>query len=321
MKYLNLKAGFSVLAASALLFGSCKRIEVPEPIGDAGQTIVKLSESDKKLINLELVNTPQTLRMAEVYRNVANAADLNKTMTVIVKDDPSVVADYNNLNGTAFVPIPSSLFTVDPSTPKIGNNYSVVLKPGEFAKVINFILPSALALDLNQSYAFGFSLVSVDADGKIGNVDKKLVVEVGVKNKWDGKYKCTWTNYHPSLNPGYTGGSEDVEMRTTGANKVKIYFPGIGGFYAPAIISGAVSAFAAQEPEYTINVATNVVTVQNTAPGAVTFYTMAPGYNSRYDEPSKTFFVKWGYTYLPGPVFDPANTREWTQQIKYIGPR
>lgn len=319
MNYLNLKKSFSLLAAGVVLFSACKRIETPAPIGDAGQTIVKLSETEKKLISIDLKNTPQILRMVEVYRAVPNSAELNRTMNIVVKDDPGVVADYNNANGTTFVPIPASQYVLDPSTPKIGNNYMITLQPGEFAKYINFTLPNALALDLNLTYAFGFSLTSVDADGHIAKTERKIVVEIGVKNKWDGKYNCTWTNYHPTLNTLYEGSSSDVELRTTGANKVKMYWP-LAGYFNPAWLSGGLSYFGAQDAEYTINTTTNAVTVQNADPAAVTFYTMAAGYNSRYDDPTKTFFVKWGYSYTVPGVFD-ATCREWTQQLKYLGPR
>lgn len=322
MKYLKLKTGLGLVMASGLMmFSSCSKVDTPTPLGDAGQTIVKFLDVDFKAINIDLKSTPQTIDMVDIRRDVPNSKELARTMNVVVKDDPGAVADYNAANGTTFVPIPAGQYTIDASNPLIGTNYKLVMNPGEFAKNIKFTLPNALALDLNKTYAFGFSLTSVDADGHIANEAKKIVVQIGVKNQWDGVYNCTWTNYHPASNPGYTGDVTEVEMRTTGANKVKIFWPLAGAYCAPAVLNGGLSYFGAQEPEYTINTTTNAVTVQNAFSGATTFYTMNGSFNSRWDAASTTFFVKWGYNYDAGGVFNPANNREWTQTIKYLRPR
>jgi hypothetical protein len=110
-------------------------------------------------------------------------------------------------------------------------------------------------------------------------------------------------------------------MITTGSNTCKIYSPDFPGFYNPAILNGNFTAFGAQEPAYTVDPSTNKVTVQNAYVGAVTFYTMAAGFNSYYDPASRTYYVKWGYNYDAGGVFNAATTREWTQTIKYLRPR
>jgi hypothetical protein len=142
-----------------------------------------------------------------------------------------------------------------------------------------------------------------------------------VKNQYDGKYNITWTNYHPTSNPGYTGGTTTVEMHTSGGSSVKIYWPLYLGYYNPAILNGLLQPFGAQEPKYTV-ASNNSVTVQNSYLGAVTFYSMATGFNSRYDPATKTFYVKWGYgSGGPYPPFDAATSREWTQTITYTGPR
>jgi hypothetical protein len=175
------------------------------------------------------------------------------------------------------------------------------------------------ALDLSQSYGITVSIATVDK-GVISELAKKIVVSFSVKNQYDGKYDITWTNYHPTNNPTYSGATSTVEMHTTGSNSVKIYWPLYGGYYCPALLAGNLQPFGAQEPKYTIDQTTNAVTVQNSYVGAVTFYTMAVGFNSRYDPATKTFFVKWGYSYAVPGVFDPG-CREWTQTIKYTGPR
>ncbi len=180
---------------------------------------------------------------------------------------------------------------------------------------------NASKFDPSSAYGILFRLKSVDKPGYVlsGNFNEFYTV-LGAKNQYDGIYRCEFTNYHPTLNPGYTGGTYNVKMITSGPNSVKIFMDLFGSFANPAILSGALTAFGAQEPEYTINPTTNVVTVQNTAPGAVTFYTMKPGFNSRYVPSEKTIYARFGYNYVGGD-FSAATSRDWTQKLIYIGPR
>ena len=97
-----------------------------------------------------------------------------------------------------------------------------------------------------------------------------------------------------------------------------------GNSYARILSGAALSAFGSQEPAFTVLPGTNKVNVYNSFAGAVTFYTTytaASGYDSRYEPSEKKFYVKYGYNLLPGPTFDPANTREWTETMTYLGPR
>ncbi len=304
MNIINLKKGFALLAGTTLLFAACKRAEVKEPIGDAGQTIVKLIDVDHKLINLDLVSTPQKIRMVEVQRLVSNNKELQQTMTVVIKDDPSVVADYNNANGTGFVPIPASLYTIDPSTPRVGTNYTLTFQPGEFAKTVNFVIPNALLVDLNLSYAFGFSLTSADNNGKVATTEKKLVVEVGVKNNWDGIYNLrgyvTRETAPATLDPLLSGnfGPVEVALATTGGRVVT--------FNAHPWANGSGSQFAATVvPVYTINNSNNVEVSSSGGPYPAGIQNF-PGYPSRYDPSTKTFYVKyqWASAGLPRTCTD-----------------
>ena len=308
MNYTYSKTGLAVLTAATLLFGSCKRIETPAPIGDAGQTIVKIIDVDKKLINLDLLTTPQILRMIEVQRLVANSRELSGAMTVVVKDDPGAVADYNNANGTSFVPIPANLYNVDPSSPRIGTNYSLTFNAGEFAKEIKFVIPNALAIDLTQSYAFGFSLVSADGNGHVAKTEKKIVVEIGVKNKYDGIYNLhgyvTRETAPGVLDPSLSGafGPVEVSMASTSSNQNAMNFHpwanGSGSQFAPTVV-----------PVYTVNTVTNAVETSSSGgafPGGIA---NASGYSSRYDPAAKTFYVKytWASAGLPRVCTDTLN--------------
>jgi hypothetical protein len=322
MKFLNYSSKALVLITGFALVYGCKKVNTAKPLGGAGNTIVKLpSDEGYNLISLNLQTTPQTFALLEIRRDVPNETELNKTTVVIIQQNQVVISDFNSANGTSYVVLPYSSFTVDPANPRSGNDFRVTFNPGEFFKEIKITIPDATVLDPGESYALGFRIASVDGGGKISGDQNEILVEIGLKNKWDGKYTLHGDFYHPTQSPNWDPFTVDVEMWTSGASSVKMYFPDLGGFYHPGLFLGTLSAFGAQEPEYTINPATNAVTVQNSYPGAVTFYTMFAGYNSHYDPATKTIYAKFGYNLGPGGTFVSGSSRAWTDTLIYNGPR
>ncbi len=232
--------------------------------------------------------------------------------------DNSVVTAYNNnpvhLNDPKLTIAPAGAISI-PAT--------VTIPKGQRYTTVNLSITDGTLFDPSKKYAFGARITSVNNAGvQVAQNLSTVLVLISVKNKYDGKYSLVFTNYHPSSNPGYTGATVNVELRTSGPNSVKIYFPAAGGFFNPSILGGSLSYFGAQEPEYTINPVTKKVTVQNSFPGASTFYSMALGFDSHWEPgPPQKIFAKFGYGYGAGGVFDPAGNREWTQVFTYLGPR
>ena len=322
MKFIRYSIKTFLLIIALALINGCEKPDNPKPLGNAGNTIVKLaSEDGYKLISLNLQSTAQTFVLLEVWRDIPNQSELNQTTVAIIKQNQIVISDFNSANGTSYIALPNSSFTVDPATPKSGDDYTVTFEPGEFYKAIKITVPNATTLDPSKAYALGFRIGSVDRGGRISGDQNQVLVEIGLKNKYDGRYRLDGAFYHPTQSPGYDAFTVNVEMHTSGVNSVKLYVPDFGGYYSPGLFMGTLNAFGSQEPEFTIDPATNKVTVQNSYPGAVTFYTMAAGYNSHYDPATKTIYAKWGYNYDPGPTFNAANTREWTDVFTYLGPR
>jgi hypothetical protein len=321
---------FPVLLAGAVLVSSCKKDKEFEPIGDAGRTIVKMlnggstDEPSTSLTGVNFASGDQTIVVGEIRRDVPNEAELNQSVTVTVKVDTTMMRIVNDTLAAhglqTYSTMPDAWYTSSPDF-TWGGTFEVTFAPGEFAKAISITIPNATLMDPSSIYGFPFTIVSTNPEKYVSHFQSTISL-VGAKNDYDGIYELTWTNYHPTSNPGYTGGTTTVHMITTGATKVKIFWPDAGTYANPAILGGGLSYFGAQEPEYTFDPVTNKVTVQNAYNGAVTFYSMAPGFDSHYDPATKEIFAKWGYssggTY---PPFNPANAREWTQHFTYVGPR
>lgn len=302
-----------------MFFTSCEKTELKD---GGGKTLVKIKDGggDPVVIAIDVNPPTEVLQIADLRKDAVSEADVNTATTVTITNTQAVLDSVNAANGTDFELLPTAAYTITQSSGVTvnGNTWTINLAAGELARQISINLIKS-QLDFSKSYAFGLKVTgsSVGSPSLSSNV---YIVNVIVKNKYDGKYELTFKNYHPTANPSYTGDVLEMEMHTTGSTSVKLYWPN-EGYYNPAILNGALSAFGGQEPNYTVNETTNAVTVQNSAPGAVTFYTMAAGYNSVYIPATKTFDVKWGYNYDPGGVFNAGTTREWTQQIKYLGPR
>lgn len=309
------------ISAVSFLFISCEKgQETFPPVKSQEKTIIKIQDAEAgplKTLALDLTPGISSINMIEIRRDASSAAELNRTQVVRVKFQNALISDPS---AGAINELPRNLYTSDPDNPFDGQYWTVTFNPGEFVKFLKINLDPSALITLGKRVGIGFQLAEAEGALISGSLFQ-IGVEISAKNIYDGVYNLTWTNYHPTANPGYTGGTTEVELRTTAANKVKIYWPLAAAYCSPSILNGGLSYFLAQEPEYTVNTSTNAVTVQNVASGAVTFYGMAAGFNSRYDPATKTIYAKWGYNYLAGGVFDPANTREWTQTMVYLRPR
>ncbi|MEI9911736.1 MAG: hypothetical protein WDO71_20040 [Bacteroidota bacterium] len=185
-------------------------------------------------------------------------------------------------------------------------------------------------MDATTAYGIGLTIKSVDQGYIVAANLKDIVFAFNIKNQYDGKYSIKGKFYHPSY--PYIPFATTVEMHTSGPNSVKMYWPAADDYANPWSTGSALTWFDLQDPDFTINPATNAVTVQNVSAGAVTFYVMGQGfdnlgYNSRYEltpvppnTTPKTIYACYGYN-APGGVFAAGTTRMWIDTLVYTGPR
>jgi len=310
---------FGALLASVALANCVKeKAFFPTETGDPSRKQIVSFAGAENAINViarDVNPSIDTFVVITLRRSPSTQAELNSPLTVRLTRNPALISAYNAAPRNAnYQEVPQSAYTI------LDDINAITFQPGETVKEIRIRLNKS-SLSLSNQYALGFSISEVGAGGQINPDLKNVLYSIGIKNQYDGKYTLKGAFYHPTSSPGYDRFTVDVEMHTSGPNSVKMYVPDFGGYYHPGLFSGVLNAFGSQEPAYTIDPVTNKVTVQNAFPGAVTFYTMAPGYDSRYDPATKTIYAKFGYNYSAGPVFNPATNREWTDTLIYVGPR
>jgi hypothetical protein len=293
-----------LLLTGVVVFGySCEKVDVPEKLGDKGQTIVKMPAAPEALAFIELKPTTQTIEIVEIRRDVASQSELSKTMTVTLKNDFSVVEE---ISGPDIVEMPASAFTFDPANPASGGNVTLTFAPGEFAKSVKIVVPDASGLDPNNQYGIGLVVTSVDQGGKISAELDSVAVLITVKNKYDGVYTATGSAFRADPSSNLQGDYGPVEriLATTGPSTVQWT-----GSVPWATASGSALP-AGYEPTITVNEATNKLSLSS--PG--NFITMDPTYDNRYDPDTRTFYFRfyWG----AGPA-----ARLHTDMLVYKRPR
>ena len=312
---------FSALTCLFLL--SCRQeTDIISPVKYEGGILVnfnnyEIAEGNTSYLKYE-VPLKDTLINVNVELKLTNTTETapEDIYVYLIKTD-ALVSGYNTANGTTL----SSVSTTDAA---IQYDFSkpVVIRKGTRRTIINMTVnPSKL--DLSKQNAIGIGILRVEGAGAAINnsTASKVVIEFGARNQYDGRYLLKGAFYHPTAQPANAPYSIEVLMISSGANSVKIYSEDFGGYYHPWLdATGSITAFSGQEPDYTINPTTNKVTVQNTAPGAATFYEMNPTYNSRYEPGSRTIYAQFGYSYVGGS-FVSGTSRQFTDTLVYIGPR
>ena len=140
---------------------------------------------------VDFVPVPAKLLAVDLRREPNDESGLFSTMNVVVTDDPAAVTAAN----PNYIILPDAWYTIQSEAPKVGGpggTFSFVFKPGEFVKEIYITLTDPTLLNPSALYGLGFTITSVDASGQISNA-KSIVVEIGAKNDYDGRYEISGT--------------------------------------------------------------------------------------------------------------------------------
>jgi hypothetical protein len=322
MKYLNLTKSLAAAAMFSLIFTACDKANVATPMGDAGQTLVKIlgggtpAAIAKKPI--DFVATPFTMVGVELRRDVVSEAELAKTMVITVKDDTAAVTAAGYLK---FPPAWHSVTIANGvKAGGEGGTWTVTFNPGEFSKTVYITIPNATLLNPSALYGLGFTILTSDAGSKL-STQKSAIVEIGAKNPYDGIYSVVSglvTRYTAPGVPagdaisGSLAGNPDVYMITTGAYRCNIppvSTPG-GLYWANAAVNNSMVA-GIDGTSATVDPATNLVTMASAGNATLTNWA---GKTNNYVPSTKTFNLafRWNPT---------SNVREYEIELKFKAPR
>ena len=276
MKYLNLTKNIATIAILSLVFTACKKAKVATPLGDAGQTLVKIinagTPASVSKMPVDFVSTPTKLLVVELRRDVPSATALSKTMIVTVKDDTAAVRAAN----PAYLQLSPTLYTIQSAGVKTGGQggtFTFTFAPGEFSKEIYVTIPNATLFNPSALYGLGFTILTADQGAKV-STQKSVVIEIGAKNNYDGIYAVTgpmveltgspftqWNNpAYPDPFPMANGGAWEGRLITSGANTCHLLDNTIWGCNGhPMLNAGANSGFGSFGLVVDFNPATGAV--------------------------------------------------------------
>ena len=166
------------------LCGGCLKEKYALDINDnTSRVISEFTEGDSATMNSFAMDFSTGLVEFDLTElRILPRSNATKDVQVQVTVNPALLDTYNNENGTDFEIPPSSVFQLPASEitiPAKGKTASFKVK----------LDPSMVA---GNSYALAFTITQV-SDGEISVLRKDYLVELKVKNEYDGVYHATGT--------------------------------------------------------------------------------------------------------------------------------
>lgn len=214
-------------------------------------------------------------------------------ITVNLELDTDALASYNESDDKSYVMPPTSVYSF-PS--------SVVIKKGTLMSQIKVSVFINSDFDYDVDYALPIKIASVST-GIIGSNYSTCIYSFSIRNNYDGNYSIKGyilRENDATLSGNYEG--YKVSLLTAGVNAVQ---------YDRHPWKNNTNVGGIDGLTLTIDQTTNKVKVSSVTNPAVT---NTPGYDSRYDPETKTFFVS--YYWGSGPT-----NRAAIDTLTYTGPR
>lgn len=298
----------------------CTKVDTPEPMGDAGNIIVKIpSEDGLAVVGINLKAEPQTVNFVEVRRDIANSNQLNKEVKVVLTYDFSIVDEYNEEHEMELEAAPQGSFSYNSANPASGNNINLTFAPGEFVKYVKIDVPDATVFDPAIAYGVGYKITSADQDAKISADLGKVVMQLGVKNRFDGRYRVTGSLVDLTAATITAKSPFDMHLVTVDANTVEMYYPPREEYYHPIISAGAESVYGNFSVVVKIGDDNKVISVVNgwgQGTGSRWGVLDASGVNT-YDPATKSFKIKYTMNQPSASAVRTQFDETWT----YLGER
>jgi len=315
----------SCLALSAaVLLLSCEKTEVKD---GGGKTLFKLTEGGADPVVIALNTDPEVeeIRIAGVLRDAVTNADYNAPATITLVNSQAVLDAYNDEEGTAYELLPANAYTIlsQSGVNVNGNNWTLNFGAKELDRDI-FISLDKTKLDLSKQYAFGLQITNTTV-GEPSLSTGTGIVNVLIKNKYDGVYEVTGDMADAAPAPLTGLFPMNIHLETTGANTVIVFDPDVFGDYiTPALNAGALSGYGSFAPIFTFNDDDEITSVVNA-------YGQPAPANGRYAEIDNTGVNAWDpatgdikvkfFMYQPSVVPLPGHRVAFEWNMEYVGPR
>jgi uncharacterized protein DUF1735 len=281
MRYITIK-NFCTVAALISLGGCLKKNEMNidpytassvvtlSPTGSNKATTASTYQryySDFGVVNL---GDHGSFNLNVEYSGGAAAAS---DITVNIALDTAALSAYNTQDGMSYVVPPASTIHM-PS--------SVVIKKG------TQLSQSTITIDVNADFDFGAAYalpikITSASSGIISSNMSTSIYSFGVRNKYDGHYSMKGYTLRSgdAVKTGNFTNSGGINLLTGGANVVQ---------FQDLQVWADLTGVGIDYPVLTVN-PDNTVTVYSSGGGK-----NAPGYPSRYDPATKTFYISitWG---------------------------
>jgi hypothetical protein len=308
--------------SSAVLLSSClKNTDRFGFDGDKGAIVSEIASvniADPLFVSVEPLPATETLDLLKVaFHNGKNKPSGDITVKLALK--PSLIDDYNTANGTAFLPMPLTSYTLSDPT------LQVTLPKGTYGEHQMTITVNKTALSLTQTYALGFTITSV-SEGVISDLAKDFLFIIGVKNKYDGQYKVTGTMTDVT-NANFVGTYPITwDLITNGPAQCNVYdnenlgFPGhvfnsAGDPSSPNTYYGSFGLVINFDGSDNVSSVTNYY---GQPAGNGRSANLDPSGVNKYDPATKTIKIKY---WMDQPAVVTPHRTYFNETWTYIGPR
>jgi hypothetical protein len=276
-----------ILFSTLVFFSGCLKEKYKLDINDnTSRVIAEFTNGDSTTLNSLALDFATGLVEVDLTElRIIPRSNVTGNVEVKIRLNPGLVTAYNTENGTDFEIPPGNIFEL-PET-----NFTLTASSKSTTVKIK-VDPSEV---IGNSYAVGFTIFEA-SNGEVSQIKKDYLVELKVKNPWDGEYTSNGYLYHPSLPREII--DRPKTLATLSATSVECELGDLGGsgYFAIFEIDASNNVTITIEPgaaggDYTMFTAG----LPSTNPGYTAQWPGSADCNNVYDPVAKEFRVRYGY--------------------------
>jgi hypothetical protein len=293
---MKLRTQLAVIALGSMLFTSClKAHNNADVLNDKGTIITEISDVNYygpvKFVSLDLTPATETITLATLKFAAARDNKPGGSIHVVIALDPSAVT------AAGLTPLPPNGYSI-PSL-----EYDI---PADTKQIDIPITIFKNNLNLANSYGIAFHIASV-SQGVISDLAKEIVVGIGLKNRWDGRYTMNGTFVDFSTTAFTYYGAQTYSLISTGATQVKVFNETLNTYGYLFLNGGSATYYGSFGLVVNFDATTNAIT-------SITNYYGQPSANGRSANLDPSGLNKWD------PATKGVDIKYWLDQPSVISP-